>query len=409
MSIKKFQLLKRFLHRLPLALFIAAALFSCYTAYCFAGHITDSDVASNLVMGKFLADQSKIVSRDWFYSTELILFNFNLVYVPLFKIFGSYFLVRFLSSLLMQAMMVGSYYYLNRQIRMRRGVFFLTAALMLLPTSLQYGRYILYHNYYTFTFLYNYLIVGLFLSFVHHQGQKRAGQTLRLCGMAALTMASCLNGMRQFPATMLPLFVTVLIIALKDRRGAAWAPESVTKAKRTQVWAAGMLCAVGFAGLYIHNRFLSQRFFFLLHDGCDVFLSSADSMQQMVCGYLRLFGFSDNLPLFSVGGLLSLGGAAAAVVMLVISLGDIVPRERKADPAAAILQTLYPVAMLVITVLFLFTSVDEESYNFYVYIYPSLRGCFPTSRLRSAGRMAHRFPGRRSSGRQYGPYVCFWR
>lgn len=364
----------RILRYIPVALFIGVVLFSCWTAYYFAGNITDSDVASEIVLGKFLAGQNKFFSPDWFYSTEIRMFNTNLVYMPLFKIFDSWLLVRFFGSLVMQAMMIGSYYFFSRQMKMRTNAFFLSAALMLLPINIHYGRYILYHNHYTFTFIYSYLIAGLFLSFIRHQGQKRLPQALRLGGMLLLTLGSCLNGMRQFPATMLPLFLTALIVTVKEKRGIPTVLGEIPKAKWIPVGVAGLMCVVGLAAVYVHTNILSRSFSFLLRDDSVVSFSTADNLRILLRSYLRLFGYLENEALFSLKGLFSLGGATAGVVMLVLSLGDIVPRKRKADPAAALIQAMYPVAMIVMTLFFLLLSVDEEGYQYY---FPSLAWLFP--------------------------------
>ena len=365
---------KRALRYLPVALFIGAALFSCWTAYYFAGNITDADVSSEMVLGKFLADQNKIFSTDWFYSTEIRMFNANLVYMPLFKIFDSWLLVRFFSSILLQAMIVGSYYYFSRRIQMRKNAFFLSAALMLLPISIHYGRYILYQYYYAPTFIYSFLIAGLFLSFVRRQGQNRLGQALRLAGMAALAFLSCLNGMRQFPATMLPLFLTVLIVTVKSRRGSPLNLREIPKVNWIALGAAGMLCIVGLAGLYVHNSVLSRYFSVLLRDDSIVSFSSADGLLTLLRSYLRLFGFVEGEALFSLDGVFSIGGAIAAAVLLIVSLGDLVPRKRAADPAAALMQTMYPVAILVLTLILLLTQMDENGYQYY---FPSLAWLFP--------------------------------
>ena len=366
--------IKRVLRFIPATLFIGVVLFSCWTAYYFSIHITDADVSSEMALGQFLADQNKIFSTDWFYSTEIRMFNSNLVYMPLFKLFDSWQTVRFASSLVLQALLAGSYYYFSRRMNMRTSAFFLSAALMLLPINIHYGRYVLYQYYYTPSYIYSFLIAGLFLSIMSHQGQKRLPQALRLGGMVLLTIASCLNGMRQFPATMLPLFLSVLIVAAKDRRGVPSVLSEIPKTKWISVAVAVLLCAVGLAALYTHNNILSRYFSVRLMDDSTISFSSADGLSSLLRSYLRLFGYMEDEALFSVGGLFSIGGATAAVVLLILSLGDIVPRKRAADPAAALMQTMYPVAMIVITLLFVLTPVSDDDYQ---YFFPSLVWLFP--------------------------------
>ena len=61
-------------------------------------HFINSDDASELVLANILADQHGIITRDWYYSTELRFLNTNLVNAPLFMIFHNWRLVRMLAG-----------------------------------------------------------------------------------------------------------------------------------------------------------------------------------------------------------------------------------------------------------------------------------------------------------------------
>lgn len=365
-----FKTLKRSVKFLPLALFIIIALASCFTAYHFTFHITDSDAASELVLGKILADENIIITTDWFYSSEIRFFNTNLVYMPLFKIIDDWQTLRFVSSLIFQALLVGSYFYLSRRMKLSANAFFLSASLMLLPLSDIYGRFALYQNFYVPCFIYGFMIAGLYLSFWQHGGQKRHWQALRLAAMLALALMSCLNGFRQLPSTMLPLLLTALFVKLRDRS----APEGSSAFRWKHVWLAGLICAAGLAGLLIHTLLLPR------YGGAESFqtpvmaLISADNIRGLLTDYLTLFGYREGGRLFSLGGLIALGGAAAAVLMLVFSLATLFKREKPGTAAFA--ATMYPVSMILTTVIFVLISGYENYARYYmqafIWIYPFL-------------------------------------
>ena len=108
---------------------------SLYLTYKTAGNLLDSDASSELVLARLLADTNQILSRDWFYSTELRVLNTQLIYMPLFKIFSDWKLVRFFGALLLQAILVLSYYFLSRQAGFSRNVFFLTGDCCFCPPA----------------------------------------------------------------------------------------------------------------------------------------------------------------------------------------------------------------------------------------------------------------------------------
>ena len=367
---------KRWLKGLPLLLFIAALLFSGFTAFHYTNHILDSDAASELVLGNLLAEQNKIVAYDWLYSSEFRLFNTNLVYMPLFKIFESWQTVRFISILLFQLMLACSYYYLSRRMKISTNAYFISAAFMLLSVSVVYGRLGLFHNYYTPCFIYGFLIAGLYLSFTEHRGKKRLWQALRLTVMLLLSLMSCLNGFRQLPATMIPLFITSLVVAVKEHRNAPDILADIPKRKWTNVLWAGAVLLAGFAGLLIYTLILPRYFHYQVMTDSVVSLPSTENLRNLLVGYLSLFGFQEGRALFSAEGLLALGAVFSGAVLLAVSLGDLIPRQKPENIPGSFMGTFYPVAMLCMTLTFLVLLGNDNYPQYYlpafVWIFPYL-------------------------------------
>jgi hypothetical protein len=360
---------------LPLALFILVAAFSVFMSYYYAYHVVDSDISSELVLGKFLADHRTIVSPDFFYSTEIRLFNTNLVYMPLFLITDNWQIVRFLSSVIFQLLLVASYYFLSRQAGISRRAFFLSAALMLLPINVHYGRYLLYFNHYTMTFIFSFLVIGLYLSMIRRRGEKRAGQIIRLVLMLGLSFASCMNGFRQSLAMLAPLLLTALLMMIKSAPSGTRALTGIPKDRYKHAGLAVLVCAAGTAGLIVHNKILTQHFSVMQQTEVAVEFLSVDYLRNLLEDYLHLFGFYENCTLFSVEGLLSLGGIFSAVAMLFVSSGTLL-RKRRISGAGEkdFLSLFYPVAMFSMTVVFLFLTVKPAFLSYY---FPAFAWMFP--------------------------------
>lgn len=366
--------LKLLLKQLPLILFVLVILFSVYTAHHFAYNINDSDFASELVLGNFLAEQNKLVSTDWFYGSELRILSTNLVYMPLFKIFHDFPTVYFLGALVIQLFLVLSYYYLSQQIGLKRNAFLLSAALLLLPVCIYYGRNGLYQTYYAPCFIIGFLIAGLYLSAIRHKRQgKPLAQSLRLLALFTLAAGGSLNGARQIPGTILPLLATAFAVSVLSRPKDTPLKDVLGRGRFELGLAAAVFLLAGF-GFFIHNAVLSRYFVFGTATDGSAVISSVDRLRSILVGYLTLFGFQEKRLLFSAEGLLALGSVFAAAVFLCLSIRSLLARKGELAPPAAFLKTFYPVAMLLMTGIF---CVTDRFVNYHVYYLSAFVWIFP--------------------------------
>jgi hypothetical protein len=352
--------IKRILKIAVLILFVLVVIVSGITSFYIAYHITDADAASELVLGKLLAEQNRIITTDWYYSSEIRLFNTNLVYMPLSKWIDDWHMVRFLSTLIFQAMLVGSYYYLCRRMKIGTTAFFLSASLMLLPLSDVYGRLVLYQCYYTPCFIFGFLIVGLYLSLLEHHKDFVIKQIIRLMVMLALTAMSCMNGFRQLPCTLMPLFLATIWMRIRNRNILEYSMEL----RRRSTKIAGLILVAGIAGLYIYTLILPQYCSSEAVIPSVITMISGTDIRRLILDYLSLFGYQQGFALFSIVGLLSLSGAAGAVIMVFLSFSVMFSKAKLSENRLALV--LYPISMTMMTLLFLAISGYENYARYYL-------------------------------------------
>ena len=351
--------------RIPLLLFVFVCVYSCVTVYFSSGSFAHSDIASELLLGNFLAGQNKIISTDWCYSTGLKIIDVNLIYMPLFKVFDNWRTVHILAAIILQAIMVASYYFFCRKIKMSQNAFFISASLLLLPVNLLYGRLVLYESYYAPCIIFSFLIIGLFFSALDHHSDNPIKQALRISLLLLIVFASSLNGFRQFPSTMLPLLVATIVVIFKEREvQGRW----LTHPYKNALGLALVICVVGFAGSYFYSAVIANKYSFLELLDKNVMFESVDELRQNSIAYLRLFGFEEGRALFSIEGVISCAGAIAAIVMLCISLRELLQKSNDTSPFRAITIALYPVAMLLMTFIFLFYNGPSQQYYFTVFV-----------------------------------------
>ena len=110
----------KFVYYLPILVFLLSALASAAITWYISGNLLDADASSELVLAKHLADTRQLLSRDWVYSTELRVFQMQLVFAPLMLFLDSWRLVRFLGTMILQNLYVLSFVYMARKAGFRR-------------------------------------------------------------------------------------------------------------------------------------------------------------------------------------------------------------------------------------------------------------------------------------------------
>lgn len=298
-----------------LFLFAAAALLTLKTTSYATTHFLDGDASSELVLAEHLAQTGRILSSDWIYSTELRVLNTQLVYAPLFKLFSDWQTVRFAAALIMQAMLVFSYGFLCFEASLSLSAFFFGAALLLLPTSIAYGRIVLYHCYYIPHIIISFLFVGLFLAAIRNLETKRPlRSTADILLFFLLSFLSGLGGIRQVIITQLPLLILIIYFIFADAADQAFFPTVKKHISKLLLALAGI--AAFLPGYIINSTVFQEMYSFSDYGNITLNLAPVSNLRSILLGYLELFCFHNNTPVFSLSGILSLCGLFAAFYLI---------------------------------------------------------------------------------------------
>ena len=271
-----------------------------------AANILDSDTSSELVLAHLLNEQGGILSADWGYSTELRVINTNLIYAPLFSLFHSWHTVRVAGSLIMQLFLLLSWFFLGRQLGCRLRGLCLGGALLLLPMSIGWGRIVLYGCYYMPHITQCFLLTGGFLLW----GKCRRQRSRILLGIALFLGAvlAGTGGVRQLMNTALPLVLAVALRFLLN-------PADLQRLKREALPC--LLIALGcLIGYLICSKLLMQRYVTRNdYTAQSTGLATADGVWEILTSWLKQFGLSEGVAVFSLYGLIGLAAAAAGVAV----------------------------------------------------------------------------------------------
>ena len=244
--------------------------------------LTDSDISSEMILARLLNEEHALISKNWFYSTELRVLNIQILYSFFFHFFHDWTMVRAATCIASYLLMLVSYYYMIHQMDCDR-IYAVSAIFLFLPVSDGYFEYVLLALLYASFISIYFFAVGMTFHYAHASGRMKK---LLLVITVCLAFMSGLGGARHVVVLYLPLFAVAVLLALMQRRPSGY-----------------LVCsAAGFAasaiGYLVNSKALAGRYHFETWVGGMKFRVSLQGISDLFFGTLRAFGYSygDNEP-----------------------------------------------------------------------------------------------------------------
>ena len=235
---------RRFRLLLAGILFLELALLVYANARWGPRHL-DSDDSAEMILAELLSREGSVMSRNWYYSTEIRVLNTQLVMAPLFRVFSSWHTVRTVGTAILLILLEGSYLFLCASAEHGKKLA-LFAPVLLWPLSMWYYDIVLYGLYYIPHISITFCTLALFL---------RAGRNRRVssfCALALLSFAAGLGGIRLPAICFAPLLAAALFLFLVH-------PEE-RQSRRAGLAAAALGAAASGAG-YLVNRNVLLKYY----------------------------------------------------------------------------------------------------------------------------------------------------
>ena len=274
----------------------ACFIFACWrtwqVVYGRMYYLLDSDMSSELVLSHLLRQEHKIVTQDWFYSTELRVFNIHWAFTPLFFLFDNWLKVRQIGTFIVLALMVLSCLYFCWQAGIRQ-LFPLIAAVMMTPVSDAYFRILLltisYPPYITATFF----TMGLLFRYM--KTPCRRTRVIQLMIITAFAVLLGTNGLRQLLILYLPLFLGALLLAVlrSPARQGDTLPELDLATGRMLFGSTAALLGAGI-GWQINAKVLRHIYHYTSQEGVQFKAFEGTRLERLLTGWLESFGYQDS-------------------------------------------------------------------------------------------------------------------
>ena len=171
-------------------------------------HWLDSDMAAEMIFSRILSEEHHIFSTtNWYYSTEFRVLYTQLIMGPLFRICSNWHVIRTITNLVFYGLMLASYYYFMKPLKVSRGLTVLSSCLLLLPfsetmmTHMQMGNTYMSHVILVLWFF------GMYLRLC--SGEYHAKRKVSLWIFYVLLAIVCgMSGVRYLLALQCPLVLT---------------------------------------------------------------------------------------------------------------------------------------------------------------------------------------------------------
>lgn len=316
---------------------LLAVIFGCLTvallfiSQCFYLHnMLNSDLSSELVLAKQLADRGQILSDNWYYSTELRVVNTQLITALLFKFTDNWGLVRVLSNFILYAFCAASMIFLGKSLRLSKQSIVLCEFLLIVPYSstwfsiVQMGAFYYPH------------IILMFLAL----GSLFFSQNKKICFLiwCFVSLLMGMGGLRYLLIFHIPALCAGGVLLVKTQEFSDLL-ECLNKEKWYKIrksesfnWimkiAAGCLFAC--LGWVINDRFWSLKYEFQNHGGLTYrdFGETGESVLHQIgrvmMGIPEVLGYRNNVLLFSKEGIFNSIVLIFVLTILIILVSQVI-------------------------------------------------------------------------------------
>ncbi len=309
-------------------------------------YMLDSDQSSELILGRLLAKEGGILSKNWYYSTELRVLNTNLFYAFFFRFTDNWRHVRLLSYICMYIILLLTYFFMEKALGIKKYIC-LFAIILMLPFSVDYYVYVLQGGYYLPHLSIAFLTIALLAVFARKSGGAKYGIAFFSFVLAFL---SGLGGPRQVFVLYFPLFLAAA--------GIYWFLKLKEEVYRNFLLIASCDFLGSILGYAINSKILSKIYCFKDYE-INFTGFSFSELETMINGLLYDFGYSCE-SLFSFALIRNLL-TAAWVLLTLYSIYYALKNVNKVSAEYVLLAVFTMAAYFVFILLYLFTDMEYRS------------------------------------------------
>lgn len=268
--------------------------------------LLDSDMASEMILSDMLNKEGSIISRLWYYSTEIRVVSVQWVYRLTLLLFPhDWHLARTLGMAIMLALFAGLMYLLGRSVGLGQLAAWMAAAL-LWPFGRLYLVYATYGGHYlVYTFLYVVSLTLVLFTF----GKSRKTCLLLDAAACVVAMLSGMNGIKTFMVFQVPFILTAFLVgaaALNSCGKNDWRSALHACSSEVRLFVGALATtAASFAGYVVNAKVLANIYSFKSFGSVSWNRFWLFTLDRVIMDFFHLFGYQDGVGVFHFSGIAS--------------------------------------------------------------------------------------------------------
>lgn len=257
-------------------------------------NLMHSDTAAEVILSKLLADEKKLITKNWFYSTEIRIIYSHLIMTPLFYIFSDYSLVKLISILIFYVLLALAYFFFAKRYQVEKKWMFLGMALLFTPLSNEYLDMMFVGCFYTSQAICTFMILGWFAGYLHKPKKSSLGV------VCVFSLILGLSGLRYLASLFLPMAVSAFLIVFTQEKD-LFKGNPLKNKNMNMLLVTMALCISGGIGFLVNKFYLAVNYSFDTTSEV-VFVSLTDVAERFLNSFKLMIEFFGYYPLEVVSG-----------------------------------------------------------------------------------------------------------
>ncbi len=327
---------------LPVIFGIGILFILSYYKLRYGIQLIESDSASDIFYAYILSQENSLISKNWFFSTQLRLFDNELLFALLFKCFPeiTWWQVEVLGTILMNGIMGCASVFLAYQLGFGCHSLWMFG-LSLLPYGESQMYYTLMHGcgYYGYAITQVYIILGIYFAIINAKKKHNFNYILLILLFLTFSFIIGMQGIRLIENLYMPLILGSTIYCCVYRRNTEYANDSQKNYINCKIfWISALGTSMALGGYFVNKLFLSRKFTWGNID--DLIWKEFDlqAFAIMIRETLSNLGYTKEVNLFSLG---SLSNIASIIIIIFITTIIIYNLRKKENYSFKILLILF--------------------------------------------------------------------
>ena len=340
--------MKRSIQVLPWILLAVGVAINLWFLITQGGWMLDGDVSAEMVLADHLNKNHEILSKDWFYSTEIRAFQSQwFLRVGLLIFPHNWHAARIVGTMSFQLVFLLTSWLAAKGIGLKENAVWVPAILSW-PFGMWYLVYALFGTYYLVYMVFSCACIVI-LCRLQREHPKGARRILLAVG-ALLAMASGMNGIKQTKDFYVPLAVSLVVLLLMESNSSGITTSKELREKSPSLyrlfWDGMIFTFFNLAGYVVNQEVLSRFYHYRLYDDMYWNEKSAFRLYDVWFGFIKLFGYEDEVKVFSFYGISSGIGIVFGVAVVMSAL-RLMSRYKKLELLQKLILILFVSSLIV--------------------------------------------------------------